>query len=63
MMGVIALIVLIGVLMKLKPSKSRKLKINVELVEKRQETHDTIAFTFMLPDINKKLGLKIGEHI
>jgi hypothetical protein len=55
MMGIIALVALICVLIKLSPSRSRKLKINVELVEKKQETHDTIAFTFMLPNTNKKL--------
>lgn len=35
----------------------------VKLIEKEKLTHDTIIFTYALPDASKKLNLKVGEHI
>ena len=35
----------------------------VRLVEKTRVSHDTFLFTFLLPEQNVPLGLRIGEHI
>ena len=43
------------------PVQQKQLK--VKLVEKKRITHDSIIFTFLLPNQKKPLGLKIGEHI
>lgn len=38
-------------------------KLTVKLIDKKHITHDSIVFTFLLPDQKRTLGLKIGEHI
>ena len=50
-------LIIIAVALFRKPGKQT---MKVELVEKKRLTHDTILFTFALPDSSKKLGLKIG---
>ena len=37
--------------------------LSVKLVDKRTLTHDTIIFTFLLPNPKRAVGLEIGEHI
>lgn len=58
--GLAVFVIALALMYKFKPSKNRKQKLSVELVEAAQQTHDTILFTFMLPDTSKKLGLKVG---
>ena len=60
---ILAIVLIISYVLKLKTSKPSKQKLTVELVEAKQLTHDTIIFTFVLPNANRKLGLKIGEHL
>lgn len=51
---------LIAIFFRLKAMKGNRQKLTVELVEKNQLTHDTIVFTFTLPNSRSKLGLKVG---
>ncbi|EGR30995.1 hypothetical protein IMG5_119630 [Ichthyophthirius multifiliis] len=48
----------IGVLFGLKKNQ----KIEVNLVERQQLSHDTYNFIFLLPDPNQTLGIQIGQH-
>lgn len=58
--GVIIIFIVIFLLFR----KDAGLKtLKVKLVDKKHITHDSIVFTFLLPEKDKKLGLKIGEHI
>ena len=57
-----AIILVIFLLLLFKP-KPRQQRLSVKLVDKKVLTHDTIIFTFLLPDAKKTLGLKIGEHL
>ena len=53
------LILLIFFILLLRP-KNKKQNLKVKLIEKKPLTHDTIIFTFLLPNPKKPLGLKIG---
>ncbi len=62
---VLAIVILVALAFfyRFKAAKPGKQKLSVELVEAKKLTHDTIIFTFLLPNTHKKLGLKVGEHI
>jgi hypothetical protein len=63
-LGVVVLVCALGLLiLKLRASKQGRKKLTVELAEARKLTHDTVIYTFLLPNNQKKLGLKVGEHI
>ena len=55
--GIIILIIFLTFLFK---PNNKKQTLNVKLAEKKPLTHDTIIFTFLLPNSKKPLGLKIG---
>lgn len=38
-------------------------KIEAKLVEKTRVSHDTFLYTFLLPQQDGPLGLRVGEHI
>lgn len=61
--AIVTLVLAISLLTKMRTKKQGRQRLSVELVEAKQLTHDTITFTFLLPNANRKLGLKIGEHI
>lgn len=54
------IIILLIFLILLARPKNRLRNLSVKLVDKRILTHDTIIFTFLLPDQKRPLGLKIG---
>lgn len=57
-----AIIVLIVLFLLFRKGAGLK-TLRVKLVDKKHITHDSIIFTFLLPEKDKNLGLKIGEHI
>lgn len=60
---VIAVLV-IFLIYKLNSKSNRSIvQTEVKLVEKTRVSHDTFLFTFLLPQQNQTLGLKIGEHV
>lgn len=61
--GIAIFLAVIGFLMRSKFVKQGRRRMKVELVEAKKLTHDTIIFTFTLPNTSKSLGLKVGEHI
>jgi len=56
----IAFLAIIAILLRMRAMKGKRQKLIVELVEKNQLTHDTIVFTFTLPNNSSRLGLKVG---
>ena len=52
-------ILLLFFILLLKPKNPLK-TLSVKMVDKRVLTHDTIIFTFLLPNQKRPLGLKIG---
>lgn len=58
--GAMIFLAALALLFRFKAAKPGKAKLSVELVEAKKLTHDTIIFTFILPNSHKKLGLKVG---
>ena len=57
------LVIILAIFVFFLTQKRGPTKMQCQLVEKDKLTHDTIIFTFTLPNQKKTLGLKVGEHI